>query len=277
MTATATREANAESAFELARDCLQRGWQPVPIDRGQKRPRDNAWQSLAITEANVEDYFGNDDNVGVQLGVRSGGLTQIGGEDFKSTPKRIEKARRVEKCWSLMARLSVKFADLEQASQPIPDKRSRRRHGEGRFSEVIENKEVFGSRPSDTKSNEINGLADSAPVGALGSNSMTRQLTLPRRAYVELASRYRVPGNNNGRKFGGRWTKIALTEKQVDANPRLKRPAIAAPANQERYPPKYTNQKCLWRSPLDTQPAAAWLTTGSSGLLSTNPTLAEDV
>ena len=111
MTATATREANAESAFELARDCLQRGWQPVPIDRGQKRPRDNAWQSLAITEANVEDYFGNDDNVGVQLGVRSGGLTQIGGEDFKSTPKRIEKARRVEKCWSLMARLSVKFAD----------------------------------------------------------------------------------------------------------------------------------------------------------------------
>jgi hypothetical protein len=51
----------------------------------------------------------------------------------------------------------------------------------------------------------------------------------------------------------------------VDANPRLKRLAIAAPADQERYPPKYTNQKYLWRSPLDTQPAAASLTTGSSG------------
>ena len=54
-------------------------------------------------------------------------LIEIGGEDFRSTsPKRIEKARCVEKCWSLMARLSVKFADLEQAPQPIPDKPSRR-------------------------------------------------------------------------------------------------------------------------------------------------------
>jgi len=108
--------------------------------------------------------------------MRTRGLTlddliQIGGEDFRSTPTRIEKARRVEKCWSLMARLSVKFADLEQASQPIPDKRSRRRHGEGHFSEVIENKEFFGVRPSDTKSNEINDLANSAPVGAPESNS----------------------------------------------------------------------------------------------------------
>jgi hypothetical protein len=107
--------------------------------------------------------------------VRTRGLTlddliQIGGEDFRSTPTRIEKARRGEKCWTLMARLSLKFADLEQASQPIPDKRSRRRHGEGHFSEVIENKEVFGSRPSDAKPNEINDLANSAPVGASGSN-----------------------------------------------------------------------------------------------------------
>ena len=42
-------------------------------------------------------------------------LIEIGGEDFRSaSPKRIETARRVEKCWSLMARLSVCFADLEQ-------------------------------------------------------------------------------------------------------------------------------------------------------------------
>src|ERR1700745_828987 len=72
---TTTRETDFESAVELARDYLRRGWQPVPIDRGQKRPRDNAWQSLGITEANIEDYFSNDDNVGVQLGARSGGLT----------------------------------------------------------------------------------------------------------------------------------------------------------------------------------------------------------
>jgi hypothetical protein len=68
--------------------------------------------------------------------VRMRGLTlddliQIGGKDFRSAPTRIEKARRVEKCWSLMARLSVKFTDLEQTPQPIPDKRSRRRRGEG--------------------------------------------------------------------------------------------------------------------------------------------------
>jgi hypothetical protein len=46
-------------------------------------------------------------------------LIQIGGEDFSSSSlKRIEKARRVEKCWSLMARLSVNFADLEDAPPP---------------------------------------------------------------------------------------------------------------------------------------------------------------
>ena len=44
----------------------------------------------------------------------------------KSGPKRVEKSRRVAKYWDLMARLSVKFADLEQAPQPIPDKPSRR-------------------------------------------------------------------------------------------------------------------------------------------------------
>ena len=44
----------------------------------------------------------------------------------KSDLKRVEKSRRVAKYWDLMARLSVKFADLEQAPQPIPDKPSRR-------------------------------------------------------------------------------------------------------------------------------------------------------
>jgi hypothetical protein len=75
---------------------------------------------------------------------RSNDLIQIGGEDLKAlNPKRVEKARRVEKCWSLMARLSVKFADLEAASQPSPDKPTSRRHGAGHFSEAIENKEIL--------------------------------------------------------------------------------------------------------------------------------------
>jgi hypothetical protein len=68
---------DADVAPELARDYLRRGWQPVPIDRGQKKPRNNAWQSLAIIEANLERYFGDNDNVGLQLGGRSGGLTDV--------------------------------------------------------------------------------------------------------------------------------------------------------------------------------------------------------
>jgi hypothetical protein len=62
-----------------------------------------------------------------KYGVTLNDLTQIGGEDLKSSnPKRVEKARHVEKCWSLMARLSVKFADLEQAPGQPPTKPARK-------------------------------------------------------------------------------------------------------------------------------------------------------
>jgi hypothetical protein len=48
-------------------------------------------------------------------------LIHIGGEDLESSnPKRVEKARHVEKCWALMARLSVKFTDLEVAAPCTP-------------------------------------------------------------------------------------------------------------------------------------------------------------
>ena len=93
-------------------------------------------------------------------------LIQVGGEDFGSaSPKRIEKARGVEKCWSLMTRLSVPFADLEQAPGNLPTRPSRRRRGEGHISETIENTRVSESFSHHTKLNEINDLADSAPVG----------------------------------------------------------------------------------------------------------------
>jgi hypothetical protein len=98
-------------------------------------------------------------------------LIQIGGEDFGSaSPKRIERAHRVAKFWSLMARLSVKFADLEAAPPPIPDKSARRRRGEGHFSQVTENAGVSGTFASLHKPNEINDLAISAPVGGPGTN-----------------------------------------------------------------------------------------------------------
>ena len=93
-------------------------------------------------------------------------LIQIGGEDLKSSnPKRVEKARRVEKCWSLMARLSIRFADLEQALGNLPTRQSRTQRGEGHFSEAIENTRVSGTLTHHAKPNEVNDLADSAPVG----------------------------------------------------------------------------------------------------------------
>lgn len=93
-------------------------------------------------------------------------LTDVGGEDLKSTSaKKVEKARRVEKCWALMARLLVCFTDLEQAPANLTAKPSRRRRGEGHFSEAIEITRVSETETHHIKPNEINDLADSAPVG----------------------------------------------------------------------------------------------------------------
>jgi hypothetical protein len=99
-------------------------------------------------------------------GLTLNDLIQISGEDFRSpSPTRKEKARRVEKCWSLMARLSVRFTDLEQAPCNLPTRPARRRRGEGHFSEVIEIKRVSETPPHHINPNEINDLVDLAPVG----------------------------------------------------------------------------------------------------------------
>jgi hypothetical protein len=68
---------NTFDAAVVAREYLLRGWQPVPVEVLQKKPRRSAWQSLPITEANVEDFFGLKDNIGIQLGARSAGLTDV--------------------------------------------------------------------------------------------------------------------------------------------------------------------------------------------------------
>jgi hypothetical protein len=99
-------------------------------------------------------------------GLTLNDLIQISGEDFRSpSPTQNEKAHRVEKCWSLMARLSVRFADLEQAPGNLPTRPSRRRRGEGRFSEAVEITRVSETLIYHNKPNEINDLADSASVG----------------------------------------------------------------------------------------------------------------
>jgi hypothetical protein len=65
-------------------------------------------------------------------------LTEIGGQDLKSSsPKLKEKARRVAKCWALMAQLGVKHFDLPGDWQPspasLPGLKRPRRRGEGVF------------------------------------------------------------------------------------------------------------------------------------------------
>jgi hypothetical protein len=62
-------------------------------------------------------------------------LIRIGGEDLRPpNPKQVEKA--VEKVWALMARYSVKFADLEGAPGQSPTKPARRRRHERQSSQV---------------------------------------------------------------------------------------------------------------------------------------------
>jgi hypothetical protein len=51
-----------------------------------------------------------------KTGLGLADLIEVGGEDLESSnPRKVEKAKRVEKCWSLMAKLGVKYADLENS------------------------------------------------------------------------------------------------------------------------------------------------------------------
>lgn len=55
-----------------------RDWNPVPIAYRQKKPVGNDWQRRVITGSKVDRVFGDKpQNVGVQLGPKSGGLTDI--------------------------------------------------------------------------------------------------------------------------------------------------------------------------------------------------------
>lgn len=58
-----------------ARDYIRRGWRPVPIPAASKSPKIASWQTLSVNEANVDQYFGDEGNIGIILGVD--GLTDI--------------------------------------------------------------------------------------------------------------------------------------------------------------------------------------------------------
>jgi hypothetical protein len=98
-------------------------------------------------------------------------LIEIGGQDLRSPHSaQCEKARRVENCWALMARLGVKHPDLGDwapAAVPTPAFRLRGRRGGGGFLQPIENTTERPVAPQIHLSNEIKGLADSARIGVL--------------------------------------------------------------------------------------------------------------
>lgn len=55
-----------------------RDWNAVPIEFRQKKPTGNDWQHRVITGSRVARFFGDKPmNIGVQLGLKSGGLTDV--------------------------------------------------------------------------------------------------------------------------------------------------------------------------------------------------------
>ena len=66
------------STLEIALGYIDRGWSPVPIPYKQKGPPIKDWQNLALNETTAYNHFnGGPQNVGVQLGARSHGLTDV--------------------------------------------------------------------------------------------------------------------------------------------------------------------------------------------------------
>ena len=64
--------------LDVARDCIKRGWNPVPIPFLKKGPISPGWQERRISKDNVAAHFNVERlNVGAQLGAASGGLTDI--------------------------------------------------------------------------------------------------------------------------------------------------------------------------------------------------------
>jgi hypothetical protein len=64
-----------------ARAYLQAGWVPIPVLRGRKAPQLKNWPSLRLSEAEIDQHFNANDNVGILLGEPSGGLVDVDLDD----------------------------------------------------------------------------------------------------------------------------------------------------------------------------------------------------
>jgi len=92
-------------------------------------------------------------------------LTNIGGEHLKSPlPIHREMAARVSRCWELIARNGVNFAELVTAVGSMPTSAPRRRRHRAAFEQVIDNTGELGIGPPQPNTNEINDLEISGSV-----------------------------------------------------------------------------------------------------------------
>ncbi len=65
------------SVRDAARDYLRRGWYPVPIPAGTKKPVLKAWPKLRLHAEEIPDRFQPNDNIGLILGEPSGWLVNV--------------------------------------------------------------------------------------------------------------------------------------------------------------------------------------------------------
>lgn len=66
------------TALDIATDYQRRGWQPIPIPHRSKNPNLSGWQNFETIEADLPNHFnGKPQNIGVHLGTKSKGLTDI--------------------------------------------------------------------------------------------------------------------------------------------------------------------------------------------------------
>lgn len=65
------------SAIAAARELLARGWSPVPVPRGRKKPLLKNWTLFRASPDELPTHFADDSNVGILTGQASGQLVDI--------------------------------------------------------------------------------------------------------------------------------------------------------------------------------------------------------
>jgi hypothetical protein len=71
------RQSHRDVVLMQARASLRKGRYPVPIPPRSKRPTLEKWPNLRLTEQQLQDYFGENDNIGWLCGEPNGNLADV--------------------------------------------------------------------------------------------------------------------------------------------------------------------------------------------------------